>query len=290
MILRAACFCLCLLTATPLWAAEVFRWSHDDDRFGGWSGLWLSPDGSTLKAVSDRGRFAEAQITREGGRIAGVSLSRLGDIAEREGRTAPGGFLQDAEALTITEDGRIFIAFEGHHRVRRWRDFEKTPVMLHPFKFFYHLQVNSGFEALASDADGTLYAIPERSGQWTKPFPVWRYRDGGWDDDLSLPRSEKFLVADAHFGPDGRLYVLEREFVWYAGFRSRLRRFALGPEGFGSEEVLWRSRFGAYDNLEGLAVWRKADGTLRATMISDDNFSPLQATYLVEIDLPDAAE
>ena len=288
-----AALLLCLLAtgwqalADPGGPLHQFEWTSRDARFGGWSGLWMAPDGQSLKAVSDRGYFVEADIVRESGRISGVTITRFGAIAERAGKSAPGGYLQDAEGLAIRADGRIFISFEAHHRVRETEDFEKVPGRLHPVYFFSQLQKNSGFEALAIDDAGTLYAVPERSGKWERPFPVWRLRDGAWDDDLSLPRREKFLVAGADFGPDGAFYLLEREYVWYSGFRSRLRRFRLNADGFGAETEIWRSGFGAYDNLEGLSVWRTPQGRLRATMISDDNFNPLQGTWLVEMDLPD---
>ena len=267
---------------------QTFLWREDATPvFGGWSGLWMAPDGLSLKAVSDKGRFVEATLTRTDGAITGVEVTRLGPIQEREGKTAPLGFLQDAEGLAIAPDGAIYISFEGHHRVRRWADFDQEPEQLHPIRFFYHLQVNSGFEALAVDDAGVVYAVPERSGRWERPFPVWRLKDGEWDDALSLTRRDKFLVADAAFGPDGRFYLLEREFVWYSGFRNRLRRFVLGPDGFDGGEELWRSSFGAYDNLEGLSVWRNENGGLTATMISDDNFNPLQDTWLVELPVPE---
>ena len=268
---------------------DAFRWSHADDRFGGWSGLRIAQDGLSLLAVSDRGRFMEATLTRTGGTITAARVERLGDIAEREGKTAPGGFLQDAEGLAVGSDGAIYISFEGHHRVRRWRDLEAEPEALHPVGFFAELQVNSGLEALAIDSEGTLYAVPERSGTWERPFPVWRFRNGSWDNALSLPRSERFLVSDAAFGPDGRLYLLEREFVWHSGFRNRVRRFTLGPAGFDEGEEIWRSDFGDYDNLEGISLWRDTSGAMRATMISDDNFNPLQATWLVELLIPQDA-
>ena len=36
------------------------------------------------------------------------------------------------------------------------------------------------------------------------------------------------------------------------------------------------------DNFEGMAVHRAADGALVLTLISDDNFSPLQRTLLLQ--------
>jgi hypothetical protein len=39
------------------------------------------------------------------------------------------------------------------------------------------------------------------------------------------------------------------------------------------------------DNMEGLSVHRTADGALVLTLISDDNFSPLQRTILLQFTL-----
>ena len=39
------------------------------------------------------------------------------------------------------------------------------------------------------------------------------------------------------------------------------------------------------DNMEGLAVHRTADGAVVLTLISDDNFSPLQRTVLLQFTL-----
>ena len=72
-------------------------------------------------------------------------------------------------------------------------------------------------------------------------------------------RDGDFLVVDADFGPDGKLYVLERDFGWL-GFRTRVRRFALGPDGLGDEVTLLETPFGELDNMEGISVWRDAAG------------------------------
>jgi hypothetical protein len=41
------------------------------------------------------------------------------------------------------------------------------------------------------------------------------------------------------------------------------------------------------DNMEALSVHRTADGTLVLTLISDDNFSALQRTMLLQFTLAD---
>ena len=47
------------------------------------------------------------------------------------------------------------------------------------------------------------------------------------------------------------------------------------------ERLLLESTTLQYDNLEGIAVWKDGLG-IRITMISDDNFLPVQRTELVE--------
>jgi hypothetical protein len=132
------------------------------------------------------------------------------------------------------------------------------------------------------DGDGALYATPERSGRLDRPFPVYRYSDGRWQAGLSLRRDGEFLVSDATFGPDGRFYLLERDFEWLGGFRTRVRRFSLGPDGFGDEETLLETRFGELDNMEAIAVWEDPQGRTRVLLLSDDNFFPLQRTMFAE--------
>jgi len=151
-----------------------------------------------------------------------------------------------------------------------------------PHPDFRGLQPNSALEALAVDDAGTIYAIPERSGQMTRPFPVYRYRGGVWDKKLSIPREGRFLVTGADFGPDGRLYVLERDFTWMGGFSNRVRSFRIAPDGLEDEATLLQTPFGSADNFEGISVWRDEAGGVRATLIADDNFFALQSTVIAE--------
>ncbi len=87
---------------------------------------------------------------------------------------------------------------------------------------------------------------------------------------------------DADFGPDGRFYLLERDFRWLGGFATRVRRFDVGADGFTGEVTLLGTRFGELDNMEGLSAWRDAAGRIRITLLSDDNFFPLQKTMFAE--------
>ncbi|MFV0299754.1 MAG: esterase-like activity of phytase family protein, partial [Paracoccus sp. (in: a-proteobacteria)] len=142
------------------------------------------------------------------------------------------------------------------------------------------------FEALAIAPDGTLLTLPERSGKLTRPFPVWRWRDGTWDQPFSVPRNGDWLAVGADIGPDGRFYLLERDFKGLLGFRSRVRRFDLSETELTNERTLLESFPLQYDNLEGISVWD--DGSeIRMTLISDDNCGFLQRTELVEFRVTD---
>jgi hypothetical protein len=91
------------------------------------------------------------------------------------------------------------------------------------------------------------------------------------------------MPTGADFGPDGRLYLLERGFAGF-GFSSRVRAFTLNATGTRilSEQTLFTSPVGKHDNLEGLSVWTDSQERIRLTMVSDDNFRFFQRTELVE--------
>ena len=271
--------------AASLEHIHSYHWNEDFEEFGGFSGLWVGEAGEEFVTVSDRGSFVRGTLVREGGLITGVAIAERGAIHGPKD-PLPAVFMRDAEGLAVAKDGSLYVSFEGYHRVSGFgASMTNEPERTHAWDFFMHLQQNSGMEALAIDDDGALYAIPERSGAWTRPFPVYRYRDGVWDDTLKLPRSEKYLVAGADFGPDGKLYLLERLFEWYGGFSTRVRRFTLGGDGFNEGETILKSGFSQYGNLEGISLWRNAAGETIATLISDDNFNDLLRTSLVEFRL-----
>jgi hypothetical protein len=257
-------------------------WREDWQHFGGFSALWVSEDGSRFTTVSDRGAFAEGRFERDdAGEIEAAHMARHARLHGIDGVPLEGGDV-DAEGLAIDRQGRAYVSFENFHRIRRYDDLRGAATSVLSPRDFARLQQNGGIETLALDAAGTLYAIPERSGALSRPFPVYRLIAGRWDKSWSIPRDGTFVPVDADFGPDGRFYLLERDFKWLGGFATRLRRFDLTAQGFGNEVTLLRTHFGEVDNMEGLAAWRDAAGRTRLTLVSDDNFFPLQQTIFVE--------
>lgn len=270
-------------TTTPDLAQLAGRlsWSMRGESFGGLSGLELDADGLHFTALSDRGSLVTGRILREDGEITGVAGLQLRPLKNTEGGRLK-RFHSDSEGLAIRGDGRIYVSFEAFHRVWTYRDAESEAAWLPRHPDFKAMQPNASLEALAIGPDGALYTLPERSGRKDWPFPIYRYRNGTWTQPYTLPRRGKFLPVGADFGPDGRLYLLERDFRGLFGFRSRVRRFDPTPRGLTGEQTLLTTYSGQHDNLEGLSVWRDQAGAIRLTMVSDDNFNRLQRTEFVE--------
>ncbi len=276
-----------VLGAVPLRALAqaqwlgTYVWSIDDPDFGGFSGLDLMPNGRDFVAISDRAFIVAGSLQRQDGQITGVDAGPLAPLLNGRGRPLHGA-IADSEGLAVALDGTRYISFEGTDpRVRR-EGRGGLPDLLTPNPAFLHFPYNASLEALAIGSDGALYTIPERTGRFDRPYPVFRLRDGVWETIFEFPRVGSFVVSGADIGPDGLLYVLERDFSGI-GFRSRVRRFGL--DGTGGETLLetWPL---IHDNLEGIAVWH--DGTsIRITMISDDNFNPFQRTEIVEYRVAD---
>ncbi|GKY88828.1 hypothetical protein STA1M1_26970 [Sinisalibacter aestuarii] len=254
-----------------------------DEAFGGWSGLELSPDGKTFVTISDKGSILTGRIDRDAqGRIVSVAAGTIRAMRHTDGGTLP-RYYNDSEGLALAPDGRVFVSFEAMHRVVEYANASverATTLPAHPN--FEKLRNNSSLEALAIGPDGALYTVPERSGGATRPFPVYRFADGDWTIFARIPRRDDFLPVGADIGPDGRFYLLERLFYGIFGFASRVRRFDITADGFTNETELLRTKAGTHDNLEGLAVWRDEAGAMRLTMISDNNFKFFQTTEFVE--------
>ncbi|RBI83129.1 esterase-like activity of phytase family protein [Rhodosalinus halophilus] len=262
--------CVVPETAVYLGSASI---ALDDPRAGGFSGLEIGQEGMRLLAISDRGVLLEARIQREAGRVVGLTGARFTDLPMRA-PDAPER--SDSEALAL--GGDLWIAFEGESRVAPYPG--TAPLPRHPA--FVHLKGNRGLEALAIDAAGRLHTLPEAARG--EGFPIYRFDGSAWVEVGTLPKTDGFVPVGADFGPDGRLYVLERTFAGL-GFRSRVRRVALGT-GRASVETLLTTPVGLHGNLEGLAVWQDSGGRTRLTMIADDNFLALQRSEIVEYALP----
>ncbi len=207
------------------------RWRGEGKNFGGFSGLEVAPDGRSFTAITDRGFFVTGVLNRDAdGRIEKILSTAPQQLRTHKGKTLP-RFFNDSEGLAIADDGLNYISFEARHRVQAYPKLGEASRNMPKHDDFPGYQVNASFEAIAVDANGTLFLIPERSGNRSEA-PVYRLERGAkaWDKSLTLPRRGPYLPVGADIGPDGRLYLLERHLAGILGFTSRVRRFDIDPE------------------------------------------------------------
>lgn len=257
-----------------------FKWEQPQPWFGGLSGLELSADGRQMTVITDRGRILYANILRQDGAIKDISLTRAVPLRAHSGAVLIGR-IRDSEGLAVAPDGTVYVSFEGIHRVSRYRQVDRASESLSRPKAFRLLPNNGGFEALAMDDRGRLLALPEQAFDSNGDIPVYRWDNDAWTQPFCLSSDGAFLPVGADFGPDGRLYLLERAYNIF-GFRSRVRSWRIADDRAVDERLEIQTTTGTHDNLEGISVWKDTQGRLRLTMVADDNFLFLQRTEFVE--------
>lgn len=261
-----------------------YVWESRERWFGGLSGIEVLPGGTDAVLITDRGSLLHAVLRREDGRL--VSADILSRLRFRNVTTSYlRGRNRDAEGLAIDRQGRAFMSLEHRHRIVTL-DLQSAATRRLPDQpDSTGFPPNSGFEALAVHPDGRLFALPEGSHDTSGTLPVFAYQNDGWRITHRLQHLPPFVPVGADFDDKGHLYLLERA-AGPLGFRSRIRRFDLDATPLRGE-VLLTTFPATFDNLEGLSVWQDPEGHTRLTLISDDNFLPIQRTQLVEFILTD---
>lgn len=265
-------------------AAGVLSSGHP--QFGGFSGLLMERGRATV--VSDRGWLLDLHFDEapEGWRPGAADLRRL----PIEGNQRSKNFW-DAEGLARTADG-LAISFERFHRIVRLDRNGAVSVIEtgDPLVRAGLLDAaarsssgNRGLEALATLPDGRLLAIGEDRVEDKAPMLILG-PDGVTVSALPLPSEHSVTGAD--IGPDGRLYVVFRNYTPLVGVSVRVRRYRLGAEGFPDPASMvelgaWEGG-GGVDNMEGIALWTDAEGRTRLTLVADDNFSLIQRTLVMD--------
>ena len=155
------------------------------------------------------------------------------------------------------------------------------------------LPCNKGLEALVLvprglPLAGTLIAISER-GLDEKGNLIAFLVGGPSPGRFSVRRTDNFDVSDAVLLPSGDLLVLERKFSLLAGVGIRIRRIALkslAPGAVVDGPSIFDADLGhEIDNMEGIDAHVTPEGETVLTMVSDDNFSLIQRTLLLQFTL-----
>ncbi len=201
--------------------AWVLRGDHPD--FGGFSGLLVSQ--GRLIAVSDKGWWLGVSLIEGDGtlRLADARLAPMRD-GEGDRYSKAGG---DAEGLTRL-GARLAVSFERDHRVMFLRDTGRMGATIQP-RSFEQFRSNKGLEALASLPDGRLIVFAE--GTDDGGVPMFLVGPGGEVTEARLPRAGSHAVTGADIGPDGRLYLVLREYSMLFGVSIRVMRYRLGEGG-----------------------------------------------------------
>ncbi len=262
-------------------------------QFGGISALRVAADGTRFIAASDKGWWLRGRIVYEGTRPVDIVDAEMAPMLAADGRPISARGWYDTEA--IAEDGgTLYVALERVHQIIRFnygRDgllARGQPIAVPPA--FRSLPSNRGIEALVFvpkglPLAGTLIAISERG--LDKAGNVNAFLIGGpAPGNFAVRRRSDYDIGDAALLPGGDVLLLERKFSWTAGLNVRLRRIALTdikPGALVDGPILLEADLGyEIDNMEGLSVHRGAAGETVLTLVSDDNFSMLQRTLLLQ--------
>ena len=272
---------------------RVLSGSHS--RFGGVSGLWRGANGDDLVAVTDNGFWLTAKVVSRAGRLAGLDHAELSPILGASGKPLHRSRYYDTESLCIA-DGVAYLGVERTHDVLRF-DWAGEGVMARARivpvpREIKRLPDNRGLEAIGvvphgQALAGSIVAIAERSG--ADDQPTLGVILGGRQPGLfSVARHDGYDITDLAFLPDGDLLLLERWYRPLRGVGMRIRRVqgaSVRPGALLDGPYLIEADLGQeIDNMEGLAVHLEQGRTV-LTLISDDNFSFLQRTVLLEFEL-----
>jgi hypothetical protein len=270
---------------------SAFQLESKDSRFGGLSGLSAGADGR-LYAISDRGYWISAAMqTDSSGALTNLVDWQIAPLLTPAKRPATGR-LRDAEALARARDGSFLVAFEGVHRVWRYgpppKTFASTPVAAQIPAAIARAPKNGGMEGLTVLPDGRLLILTEEFANPDGTFKGWLV-DNDRSAELSYAPAPGFHVTDCAALDDGDVLVLERRYVPLAILSARItliKANALRPGAkLTGKELLKLEQPLAAENYEGIAVRHTAKGTM-IFIVSDDNYSPFQATLLLQFLLP----
>ncbi|MBB4240953.1 hypothetical protein GGD54_001673 [Rhizobium tropici] len=294
---------------------STFTRGSDQTRFGALEflgGLEFSSDNALLGAVSairfrddqrhfisvlDTGHWLTGAIERDqDGRLKGISDARIAPMIDRFGETDAGDGVMDAEGLALRGD-HVLVSYEQYHRVDTYPDpgfATSLPDGTMPIPRL-ELRSNRSLEALmiapqsSPLAGGAVIVAEDSLDDQGNLFAA--VLDGPLQGRFTVRRHGGFNVSDGVFLPDGDLLLLERRFELIHGLGVRIRRIAgadIKPSAVADGEVIFAAGSGdQIDNMEGLDVFRAADGSLHLVMVSDDNHSILQRSLMLEFKLHD---
>ena len=271
--------------------------TSSDPHFGGISAIRVEADGAKFLAVTDKGYWLRGRIVYEGSRPAGIADAEMAPVLGHDGKPLAARGWYDTEAMA-RDGGTVWLGIERVNRIVRLnvgprRAARARPAGPDPARHRIAAAQQGDRVPGVRAAPGlpharALIAISERGLDEAGNIKGFLQAGSAWSE-FSVKRIGDFDVTDCAVTPKGDLLVLERSFSRFRGVAMRIRRVALAgiqPGATIDGPVLIEADMGyQIDNMEGLSVHRAADGALVLTLISDDNFSMIQRTLLLQFTL-----
>lgn len=268
--------------------------------FGGISALRLDDKGERFVALSDKGMWFTGKITYGGAIMTGLVDVEAAPILGADGKPLEARGWYDSEALAL-EDGIAYVGFERVHQIVKF-DFARDGVYARGEPIpqpigMRRLPDNKSLESLvlvsrekfkSSPLAGMLLAISERGLDSAGNIQCWII-GGKAPATFGIRRTLKYDISDAAQLPSGDLLLLERKFSLFGDTGIRIRRIPLAavvPNAVLDGATILEADLGyEIDNFEGIDTHETEHGETVITLISDNNFSMLQRTLLMQFTL-----
>ena len=272
-------------TTINTWELSLFNSKiiiHEDDDFGGISGITLSENGENFVLLSDKSFFFKGKIIRDNlNKIIDLKILEKGQLSSSKGEILTGKNT-DSESIVKIDKRGYYISFESNNRIMYHETLKGPGKFIPKHSDFDKLLFNDGIEALAIKDNGELYALPELPPKGKDFHPIYKFYNNSWTIIDKIKIDQGFKIVDAEMIDDENLMTLERKFSFYDGFKIRLRRIKFEKDIIKNSEILLESLPWEYYNFEGLGKWKDSNGNIYLTLVSDNQFSPLLKTEVKE--------
>lgn len=253
-----------------------------DPRFGGLSAIHVA--GDEALALTDHGYLVRFPLPPHRGPAEGRAEIRA--LAAGPGH-AFSKRDRDSESLIVDGAG-LWVGFEGHNQIWRYRPQDLAPAGKTAPRAMAGWPVNGGPETMVRLQDGRTLVLSERvdgNGLSEALFFTGDPARGVVAERRFYRPPTGHRPTDAAQAPDGRVLILNRKVSLLDGFTARIVATRIGEEGvIEGREIAAFAPPVVSDNFEALAATQE-NGRQILWLASDDNFNPLQRTYLLKFAL-----
>ena len=263
--------------------------SPDTGLFGGFSDLKVSDDGAFV-SESDEGSVMRGRIVLgPDGRLTGVADTRITRLKGADGKPLDGKREADSEGVGLWPNGDLMVSFERDHRIWVYPAAGGPPHAVPRPEV--SMPSNEGMEglALAPHEGADAYWVGIEGGDiWLCHLAAACAKAPG-----QLAPGPGYRLPALFEMTTGDLVVEHHHWDPVTGTRLTVNVIdnpAANPHPKVKAQLKLATPL-TVDNIEGVAVVPRPDGSWRFYLISDDNFSPYQRTLLMAFDwTPGAAK